>query len=75
MVYGAFMVVNMGWPRSEVYDPAGGHWYLKYFALLFCAAAATVGLLVYRAVNAPRSSATAPGAPAQLADAAPEAAQ
>jgi urea carboxylase system permease len=46
--YGAFMVVNMGWPRAAVYDPAGGHWYLQYFALLFCAAAGLVGLALYR---------------------------
>jgi urea carboxylase system permease len=64
--YGAFMVVNMGWPRAEVYDPAGGHWYLQYFALLFCGAAALIGWLVYRAVN-PASS-----APAALDDTAPD---
>ncbi len=73
--YGAFMVVNMGWPRSEVYDPAGGHWYLKYFALLFCGAAALVGLLMYQAVNATRDAAARSAAAMQLADAAPEAAQ
>lgn len=73
VAYGAFMVVNMGWPRSEVYDPAGGHWYLKYFALLFCGGAALIGLLVYRAANA---SGNAPAAaPMQVTDAAPEAAQ
>jgi len=44
-------VVNMGWPRSAVYDPAGGHWYLKYFALLFCGAAAVVGAAVYQAAR------------------------
>jgi urea carboxylase system permease len=46
--YGAFMVVNMGWPRASVYDPAGGHWYLQYFAILFCAVAGLVGLALYR---------------------------
>jgi urea carboxylase system permease len=71
VVYGAFMVVNMGWPRAEVYDPAGGHWYLKYFALLFCGAAGLIGWLMYRAVSAPRGS----GAPLVSADAAVEAAQ
>jgi urea carboxylase system permease len=79
VAYGGFMVVNMGWPRSEVYDPAGGHWYLKYFALLFCAAAALIGLLVYRAAAASRDAGrpapTAPMTPIQVADVAPEAAQ
>lgn len=75
VAYGAFMVVNMGWPRSEVYDPAGGHWYLKYFALLFCAAAGLVGLLMYRAVSASRAATTAEPAPPVLGDPALEAAQ
>jgi urea carboxylase system permease len=73
VAYGAFMVVNMGWPRSAVYDPAGGHWYLKYFALLFCAAAALVGLLVYRAAKGPAKVNAA--APLEVGGAAPEAAQ
>ena len=59
VLYGAFMVLNMGWPRSEVYDPAGGHWYLKYFALLFCAAVGLIGWLMYRTVNASRTTASA----------------
>ncbi len=32
VVYGAAMIINMAWPRAEVYDPTGGHWYLQYFA-------------------------------------------
>jgi urea carboxylase system permease len=75
VAYGGFMVVNMGWPRSEVYDPAGGHWYLKYFALLFCGAAALIGLLVYRAANGSGAAAAAAAAPLQVAEVAPEAAQ
>jgi urea carboxylase system permease len=81
VAYGAFMVVNMGWPRSEVYDPAGGHWYLKYFALLFCGVAGLIGWLMYRAVNGSRAATTtstsnaAPPASALVADTAPEAAQ
>ncbi|HEU5332925.1 MAG TPA: amino acid permease [Actinocrinis sp.] len=67
--YGAFMVVNMGWPRAEVYDPAGGHWYLKYFALLFCGAAAVIGAAVYQAART-RTSAVA--VPALVAEAAAE---
>jgi urea carboxylase system permease len=72
VAYGAFMVVNMGWPRAVVYDPAGGHWYLQYFALLFCGAAALIGWLVYLAVNRPSTPAAAP---AIVAETAPEAAQ
>lgn len=46
--YGLFMAVNMAWPREAVYDPSGGHWYLRYFALLFCAGAALLGAIAYR---------------------------
>ena len=57
VVYGLFMVVDMAWPRQAVYDPAGGHWYLRYFALLFCGAAALLGWVVYRVAHRPRSAA------------------
>lgn len=42
---GVFMAVNMAWPRGEVYDPSGHHWYLQYLGLLFLAAVVLVGLL------------------------------
>jgi hypothetical protein len=48
VLYGGLMVVNMAWPRAAVYDPAGGHWYLQFFALLFVAAVLAVGALVTR---------------------------
>jgi urea carboxylase system permease len=48
VIYGLFMAVNMAWPRQAVYDPAGGHWYLRYFALLFLAAVAALGYITYR---------------------------
>ncbi|MGZ4575479.1 MAG: hypothetical protein ACXVXY_10865, partial [Mycobacteriaceae bacterium] len=41
------MVINLGWPRSAVFDPAGGNWYLKWFAELFLAGALVVGALAY----------------------------
>jgi urea carboxylase system permease len=46
--YGLSMAVNIAWPREAVYDPGGGHWYLRYFALLFCAGAALLGSIAYR---------------------------
>jgi lipopolysaccharide export LptBFGC system permease protein LptF len=55
--YGLFMAVNMAWPRPEVYDPAGGHWYLKYFAVLSCSAAVLLGLALYRVANRGRGAA------------------
>ncbi|MFC9330637.1 amino acid permease [Kitasatospora sp. NPDC057015] len=43
LVYGVAMTVNLAWPRAAVYDPAGGHWYLQWFSLLFLAGALAVG--------------------------------
>jgi urea carboxylase system permease len=47
VVFGLFLLINVGWPRAEIYDPAGGHWYLQYFALLFVAAATLVGAIAF----------------------------
>lgn len=47
-VYGAFMTVNLAWPRAAVYDPAGGHWYFQWFTVLFLGATVLLGA-AYRA--------------------------
>jgi urea carboxylase system permease len=47
VLFGLFMTVNVAWPRAAVYDPAGGHWYLRYFSLLFLAGAVVLGGLAY----------------------------
>lgn len=47
VLFGAAMVVNLGWPRAEVFDPAGGHWYLQWFAPLFLAGALALGAVAY----------------------------
>ncbi|HEV2637995.1 MAG TPA: amino acid permease [Actinocrinis sp.] len=60
--YGLFMAVNMAWPREAVYDPSGGHWYLRYFALLFCAGAALLGWIAYRTAPAMRAKMAASAA-------------
>lgn len=47
VLYGGFMTVNLAWPRSEVYDPEGGHWYLQWFAVLFLAVAGVLGAVAH----------------------------
>jgi urea carboxylase system permease len=51
VAYGLFMAVNIAWPRAAVYDPAGGHWYLQWFAELFLAGVLVVGLVAYTVRN------------------------
>ncbi|WP_372352024.1 amino acid permease [Streptomyces sp. KL116D] len=43
LLYGLFMTVNLAWPRAAVYDPAGGHWYFRWFTVLFLAAVLATG--------------------------------
>jgi hypothetical protein len=48
VAYGLAMAINLGWPRAEVYDPAGDGWYLHYLPLITLAVVAAGGLLAYR---------------------------
>jgi urea carboxylase system permease len=50
LLYGLLMTVNLAWPRAEVYDPAGGHWYFQWFTVLFLAATLAAGV-AWRAVR------------------------
>ncbi|MFE6857034.1 APC family permease, partial [Streptomyces sp. NPDC057674] len=43
VVYGMFMTVNLSWPRAEVYDPEGGHWYFRWFTVLVLGATVATG--------------------------------
>jgi urea carboxylase system permease len=61
VVYGLAMAVNLGWPRAEVYDPAGDGWYLHYLPLIALGVTAVAGVAAYvgqraayyRAIGAP----------------------
>jgi urea carboxylase system permease len=48
VVYGLAMAINLGWPRADVYDPAGGGWYLHYLPLITLAVVAVGGAVAYR---------------------------
>ncbi|MEU9155291.1 amino acid permease [Streptomyces sp. NPDC048417] len=43
LLYGLVMSVNLAWPRGAVYDPSGGHWYFRWFTVLFLTVTVTVG--------------------------------
>jgi amino acid transporter len=44
VAFGAFFLVDIGWPRAVVY---GTSWYLQYFSLLFVGGCAVVGIVSY----------------------------
>jgi urea carboxylase system permease len=48
VAFGAFFLVDIGWPRTLVY---GTSWYLHYFSLIFVGACAVAGVLSYRRVK------------------------
>jgi urea carboxylase system permease len=54
LLYGLAMTVNLAWPRAAVYDPSGGHWYFRWFTLIFLAAALAAGC-AWRGVRALRA--------------------
>lgn len=51
VLWGVGMMVNLLWPRREVYnpEPAAYHWYLTYGAVLFIAVVLGGGVVYYRA--------------------------
>jgi urea carboxylase system permease len=61
VLYGVLVVINIGWPRSAVYDSLAGtkdaaghiipsHWYWQYIAILFIGLTFVVGAIYYFAV-------------------------
>jgi urea carboxylase system permease len=49
VLYGLGMAVNLGWPRAEVFDPAGGHWYLLFLGPIAVGVTALLGAVAYAA--------------------------
>ncbi|MFF4313615.1 amino acid permease [Streptomyces sp. 900105755] len=58
LLYGLAMTVNLAWPRGAVYDPSGGHWYFRWFTVLFLTVTVVVGA-VWRLTRTESSSAVA----------------
>ena len=61
VAYGALVAINIGWPRSAVYDSLAGtkdasghiipgHWYWQYIAVLFIGIVVIIGSIYYFAV-------------------------
>jgi urea carboxylase system permease len=57
VLFGAFQLVNVGWPRPEVYDLDARGWYFRWAALLSVAVVVGLGLVAYRVMQRQRSEA------------------
>ena len=51
VVFGLFLLINVGWPRAAVYDPTGQGWVLQYSALLSVVVVVGLGLLAYKTMT------------------------
>ena len=60
VVFGVFLLVNIGWPRAAVYDIDGQGWVLQYSAVLAVVVIVVLGLVAYRFTRT--RTTTAPGA-------------
>ena len=56
VLYGAVMVVNLAWPRPEVYDPSGENGLLLYSAPLMVVLVLLLGIWVRRSSARPAAS-------------------
>jgi len=54
VVFGVFMLVNVGWPRQAVYDPDGSSVLLQWSAPLSVVVVVLLGLLAYRVMRRQR---------------------
>ncbi|MBV9313503.1 MAG: amino acid permease [Pseudonocardia sp.] len=51
VVFGLFLLIDVGWPRASVYDPNGNSWVLRYSAPLSVIVSIGLGLVAYRVMR------------------------
>jgi urea carboxylase system permease len=56
VVFGVLMLVNVGWPRAEVYDLDGRGWVFQWAAPLSVVVIIGLGLLAYRVMQRQRAA-------------------
>ena len=56
VLFGVFMLVNIGWPRSSIYDLDGKGWYFQWSAPLSIILIVVLGLVAFRFLPANRTA-------------------
>ena len=56
VLFGVFMLVNIGWPRAEIYDLDGRGWYFQWSALISMVVIIALGLVAYRVLQRQRDT-------------------
>ena len=57
VLFGVFMLVNIGSPRAAIYDLDGRGWYFQWSAVLAIAVIVALGLVAYRVLQRQRAAA------------------
>lgn len=66
VVYGLAMAINLGLPRTEVYDPTNAGWYLHYLPLLTLGLTAVIGGIAFLVKRSAYLAAIGEQAPAHV---------
>lgn len=56
VLFGLFMLVDIGWPRAEIYDLDGRGWYFQRSALISMVVIIALGLVAYRVLQRQRDT-------------------
>jgi amino acid transporter len=62
VAFGIFLMIDVGWPRAEIYNTGNGPAYLTWFAPLFILAATIIGAIAYPLMKRQTASAAVMGA-------------
>jgi hypothetical protein len=65
VVFGVFLLIDVGWPRPEIYNTSNGPWEMTWFAPLFVLTATILGAIAYPLMQR-QSAATAVPAGARI---------
>ena len=60
--FGLFLLIDVGWPRPEIYNTSNGPWEMTWFAPLFVLTATVLGAIAYPLMQRQSASTAVPAA-------------